>query len=113
MSRHWIQKMQDASFPDPQAGLSALAHYSMLAEPGNVTIALSREDWKSLRQKDTVKKAMADEPGAVTVEVWGYPPLLFASDGCVDRLSLYLSLRDLKDERVEAALNRMLMEVSW
>jgi DNA-binding MarR family transcriptional regulator len=112
-SRHTIHMTRDKNLPGPQAGLSALAHYSMLAEPGNITIALSREDWKSLRQKDAAKPAMPDEPGAMTVEVWGYAPALFAGDGWVDRLSLYLSLRDTKDERVQATLDQMIKEVAW
>jgi hypothetical protein len=31
----------------------------------------------------------------------------------VDRLSLFLSLRDEKDERVEAALEQMMKEMPW
>ena len=112
-SRHAIHRTRDGSLPGPRAGLSALAHYSMLAEPANMTIALGREGWKSLRQKDAVKTAIEDEPGAMTVEVWGYNPALFANGGGVDRLSLYLSLQDTKDERVQAALEQMMKEVSW
>ena len=97
----------------PQAGLSALAHYSMLAEPENSSIALSREVWKSLQKKATVRRTLADEPGALTVEVWNYTPTLFAQDGWVDRLSLYLSLKDTEDERVQDALDQMLEELPW
>jgi hypothetical protein len=31
----------------------------------------------------------------------------------VDRLSLYLSLREVRDERVQAALEKMIKEVPW
>ena len=105
--------MRDKGLPGPQAGLGALAHYSMLADPGHVTIALSREDWRSLQERNVAKTSMPDEPGAMAVEVWGYAPALFAVDGWVDRLSLYLSLQDTQDERVQAALDRMIQEVAW
>jgi hypothetical protein len=36
--------------------------------------------------------------------VWSYKPELFAKERVVDRLSLYLSLKDNEDERVQAAL---------
>lgn len=111
--RHSIQAMPGGSLPGPQAGLSALAHYSMLAEPETVTIALSRQEWKSLQEQGTLKTTVAGEPGAMTVEVWSYPPALFARDGFVDRLSLYLSLRDTQDERVRAALEEMMREITW
>lgn len=40
---------------------------------------------------------------------WHYPPALLSKDGrTVDRLSLYLSLRDTKDERLEGALKQAL-----
>lgn len=110
---HTILRRRQDRLPGPQAGLSALAHYSMLSEPENPTIALSREGWNLLRQRDGVKAAMQDAPGATTVEVWGYAPALFAGDGCVDRLSLYLSLRGLQDERVQAALEQMMGQVPW
>jgi len=112
-SRHTIHMTREGNHPGPQAGLSALAHYSMLAEPENVTIALGREDWKSFLKKSAAKTVIEDEPGTMAVEVWGYAPTLFAGDGWVDRLSLYLSLRDTKDERVQAALERMMKENSW
>jgi len=112
-SRHTIHMAHNKRLPGPQAELSALAHYSMLAEPKNVAVALSREDWKALQQRDAVTRAMPDETNALIVEVWSYAPTLFASDGWVDRLSLYLSLRDTQDERVQAALDQVLEEVPW
>lgn len=99
--------------PGPEAGLTALAHYSMLAEPRNRTVALSREDWKSLQQRGEATKAFEDEPDAILVEVWRYAPTLFASEGRIDRLSLYLSLRHMEDERIQGALEEMMEEIKW
>lgn len=113
LGRHTIRLRPDRSLPGPRAGASALAHYSMLAEPANRTIALGRKDWKELRQRDGAAEVMPDEPGGMAVEVWGYAPTLFASDGWVDRLSLFLSLRGTQDERVQAALDQMLKELPW
>ena len=99
--------------PGPRAGLSALAHYSMLVEPANPVFALSREDWKSLEQRRQVNKIPNKEPGALEIEIWSYAPALFAKDKLVDRLSLYLSLKESKDERVEAALEEMMKGLQW
>ena len=113
VKRHAIRLAPNAELPGPRAGLDALAHYTMLAELGTSVMALGRENWKVLRQTAGVKTAMNDEPGAATVEVWSYAPVLFADGGWVDRLSLYLSLRETQDERVQAALDQMLKEVPW
>lgn len=90
-----------------------MAHYSMLAEPENRSVALGREEWKALQQGGETSQAIDGEPDAVRVEEWRYAPASFASDGRVDRLSLYLSLRDTKDERIQKALEEMMEEMPW
>lgn len=104
----------DSRLPGPRAGLTALADYSMLAEPANPVVALSREDWKSMKQHQRVHEFSSPEPGALEVEVWSYAPNLgVEGDNVVDRLSLYLSLKDSRDERVEASLEEMMKGLQW
>ncbi len=105
--RGYIKPLNDDP-PGPCAGLTALADYTMLAEPANPVIALSGGDWKSLKQGHRVKEFPSPEPGALEIEVWSYAPSLFAKGKVVDRLSLYLSLKENRDERVEAALEEMM-----
>lgn len=112
-SRHWVRPRRGQELPGPRAGLTALAHYSMLADPGNLVAAVSRDDWRSLRQRDAMQEATAHESGALNLEVWNYPPTLFARGGVVDRMSLYLSLRETNDERIEAALEHMMGDAPW
>ena len=66
-----------------------------------------------MQETNRLESAMMDESGATTVEIWSYAPVLFAAVGWVDRLSLYLSLRETQDERVLAALDQMIKEVPW
>jgi len=96
-----------------RAGLTALAHFSMLAPPEYTIYALSREDWKVLRQRHKTIEVPAQDPDASEIEVWWYPPALFAEDGNVDRLSLYLSLKEDRDERTETALEEMMEKFKW
>ena len=103
----------DLESPGPRAGLTALAHYSMLVKPANPVFALSKKDWKLLEQRRHVNKLPNKEPGAIEIEVWSYSPTLFAKKRLVDRLSLYLSLKESKDERVEAALEEMMKGQQW
>jgi DNA-binding MarR family transcriptional regulator len=99
--------------PAIRAGLTALAHYSMLAAPAHTIYALSREDWKAMRQRHKIIEVPAQDPDASEIEVWCYPPALFAERGVVDRLSLYLSLKDDQDERTQAALEEMMEKFQW
>lgn len=95
------------------AGLSALAQYSMLADPKQAVIALSSEAWKTHKQMQSVRIVDIADEGTNEIEVWRYPPTLFASNGMADRLSVYLSLRDTNDERIEAALEDMMEQLPW
>jgi len=99
--------------PAIRSGLTALAHYSMLAPPTHTVYALSREDWKALRSLHKIIEVPAQDSDGSEIEVWWYPPAPFAEHGIVDRFSLYLSLRDDHDERTEAALEEMMENFKW
>lgn len=98
-----------------KAGLTALSYYSMLAEPDDLVLALSKKEWKNLQRIEKIETFPVPErdSGSVTIEVWNYDPKLFTDLGVVDRLSLYLSLRDETDERVEAALRDLIDNIEW
>jgi hypothetical protein len=110
--RHHIELLT-ADLPGHRAGLTALADYTMLAEPTSPVVALSGENWKSLKHRHLINEFPSAEPGALEIEVWGYAPGLFAEGEVVDRLSLYLSLKESKDERIEAALEEMMKGLQW
>lgn len=48
----------------------------------------------------------------VKLELWKYNPKLLSDSGIVDVLSLYLSMKDSQDERVQSSLEEM-MEKFW
>ncbi|HEY3318971.1 MAG TPA: hypothetical protein VGP72_00645 [Planctomycetota bacterium] len=96
-----------------RAGLTALAQYSMLSPPEYVTHALSREEWNLLRQQHRITELPGPEADSEELEVWAYPPKLFAERGVVDPLSLYLSLKDNNDERTQTALDEMMRKLGW
>ena len=77
------------------------------------TYALSREEWKALQKRHKIAVVPSQDPDAIGIEVWWYPPRRFAADGFVDRLSLFLSLKADHDERTEAALEEMMERFEW
>ena len=111
-SRHFIQPVSHEVL-GPKAGLSALARYSMIADPANSIVAMSRKHWTSLKQRGTLSVLPAQEPQAIEVEVWSYAPRLYRGPDIVDPLSLYLSLRKSSDERVEMALDHVMAGIPW
>ena len=87
------------------AGETALASRSMLAPPPMRSVAVSSTAWANYgaRHAARVHEAGLDDPASVVVEVWTYPPESLSQGPSVDPLSLYLSLRDHDDARVERA----------
>ena len=110
--RLWV-KHASKQLSGMKAGLSALAHYSALAEPANPVFAMEGKKWKGMMTKKKRNVLDIAEPDACALEIWSYPPKLFGKDGVVDRFSLYLSLQTDEDERVESALEEMMEQVSW
>jgi hypothetical protein len=68
---------------------------------------------RSLTKKYRAGELSAKDLRCNEIEVWSYDPKLFATAGVIDRLSLFLSLWDENDERVEAALEQMMKEMPW
>jgi len=92
-----------------RAGLSALSDLTDLADDAVVTYATGKAATvgRSLRRVD-----LEDDANAL-LEVWRYDPELLSTDGRVDALSLYLSLRDSPDERVQRSLDELLGTLRW
>jgi len=106
--RYYLNDSKLSSHLTLKAGLSALSAYSMLAAPMHRTFALSNDEWKALKNKNNLHLLAKPDSDCVEIEVWTYPPALFARSNLIDRYSLYLSLRDSGDERIQMALKEML-----
>jgi DNA-binding MarR family transcriptional regulator len=111
-ARHLVRHEQGA-LPGPLAGISALAACTMLGEPDTPVCAMHGARWAAYRNEHGAEDAPFREPGVIEVEVWAYDPALLGTGDRVDPLSLYLSLRNDPDERVEMALEGMMEEVEW
>jgi len=74
-------------------------------------VAIDGNWWRHMKDEHSVQEVPPTEETATTVEVWKYPPQLWGET--VDPLSLYLSLRDSPDERVQSALERLLERFPW
>lgn len=89
--------------------VSALSHYSNL----NPDEQQTRVIWnKDIDKKKDAELAKNDPDSNYRIEIWKYSPkMLSQQHEYVDRLSLYLSLRDDNDPRVSKELNIILNEI--
>jgi len=91
------------------AGITALSNQTMLNEPMYPEYAISRNTWKAMKEKG-IEKIPIEEPGTCLLQAWCYSPNMLEVDGHVDPFSLYLSLQDAHDERIEMVLDKMLAQ---
>jgi hypothetical protein len=95
-----------------RAGLSALAVQTMLAEAQTACYAFDAAGWQAARDAGWVEQPVADS-GTVEVQIWAYRTDIAKSGPNVDPLSLWLSLQDADDERVQAALDELMEAIPW
>lgn len=101
-----------AGQPRLLAGLSALAHHSMLAEPKWPIYAISPTQWRAATQAG-IEELPEAAAGACEWQLWSYAPALLVVTGVVDPLSLTLSLQDNPDERIQLALDEIKEQLPW
>jgi hypothetical protein len=89
-------------------GISALSHYSMLA-PEDVPTRVLTAEW--VREHKSSIPELHSYEDTQRIETWKYPPL--GTSCYVDKLSLYLTLKDDKDPRVEKEIEIMMNEIKW
>lgn len=89
-----------------KSGLSALAEQSDLLPPSERFYAISPAQARDL------PAAWGDSLERCTVHVLRYDPSVFARDGCVDPLTMLLTI-DEDDERISIALRQALGGCAW
>ncbi|MDE7455381.1 MAG: hypothetical protein K2M96_01600 [Prevotella sp.] len=84
--------------------ITALSHYTHLNPDEVNTFVMDTKQFKAMQEEKAFENLNASE-GNIRMEIWNYPPLL---QDYADPLSLYLTLKDDKDPRVEKELETMI-----
>ena len=99
-----------------RANESALSEYSDMNPSRQSHYAIERSKFYDLQKKALLKNPNELE-GMYCLELWKYNPEILTKgitkDDNVDPLSLYLSLQDNRDERVEMALDTIIKKFVW
>lgn len=91
---------------------SALSVYSDLAEGNLLCYAIPKDRFYQLQREELLKN-LNEEEGNYCLEIWKYNPGILTKQNYVDPLSLYLSLKDNPDERIQMALQQILKTYIW
>ncbi|MDN6363021.1 MAG: hypothetical protein L0J85_07675, partial [Tetragenococcus koreensis] len=91
------------------AGLAALSNVSMLSKPAS-TYAVSNKIFNKLIKENSLNKKFIFEKqigNSIEIQLWKYDPFTINDKEGVDPISLFLSLRDVNDPRVEIELDNL------
>jgi hypothetical protein len=95
------------------AGLEALSKTSMLNPTIYKVRAISSNHFKEQNIKVIINEDIIKDSNLVKLEIWKYDPKYFVKNNIVDILSLYLTLKESKDERIEKEIKQLLRKESW
>lgn len=95
------------------AGQSALARYTMLAEPRIECRAVPATAWKRMARHLHLEPAWEYDERRIEVQTWAYDPQVLSDSPLADPLSLYLSTRRDPDERIAQAADNLLEPFGW
>lgn len=109
---HWVQGGL-TSYPALAAGLTALSQRTDISDDRLPTYALPAATFQANLERGIYRGCHGPEEATLRMESWSYNPQLLGESVSVDPLSLYLSLRDSPDDRVQQQLERLLDQVSW
>jgi len=108
----WVRWDRPAA-PALLAGMSALSRRTMITADRLPTYALPLAVFQNFLERGVCTGCRDAEHATVRIEVWSYPPDRLGDLEMVDPLSLFLSLRDSPDERVQQQLEHLISEVKW
>jgi len=95
-----------------RAGISALSTYTNISPDRVPTYAIKDSVFKKALMNGEVVVTPDQAEASAMAELWKYDPA-FVNQPDVDVLSLFLTLKDNPDERVQRELERLMADQSW
>lgn len=108
----WI-RWDQPGYPGVVAGLTALSSRTMIEDDRLPTWALLHDVYRANLEMGVFRACPSSDDANVQLESWNYNPVLLGGSEAVDSLSLYLSLRDSADARVQQQIQQLVAEVKW
>ncbi len=97
-----------------KGGLSALAQQTSIGDPQHPVFAMSLSAYQTALAEGKLQQLPHADENSVMIEKWRYAPNIICGDKeLADPLSVYLSLRENPDERIQQALVDLLEDVRW
>lgn len=96
------------------AGITALSRMTMIADDRLQVHALGHREHRAALENGDYRICADRDEATASLEVWNYSPtLLSIRPDTVDPLSLYLTLKDDPNERIQDQLETLIDQLTW
>lgn len=102
-----------SNFDHRIAGITALSSYTKIAESTHPVYAMNSSTYQRALLDQQFLEQKYRDPTSLIIEQWRYRPSVLSNSNTVDKLSLYLSMKDDPDERIVSALDELLEGLPW
>jgi len=107
---YFLDRITPQLKPMLKAGLTALSEKTDMASPSRPVFAVEDKVLRKVLTEEQLEISLLEEDASAVLEAWFYAPQIISAEAQVDPFSLYLSLKDDPDERVQMALDQLLEE---
>jgi hypothetical protein len=104
----YCDRIEEADLPI--GGITALSEYGDINPENVTTFVMNKDVYRSQIEEGQIKNKNPYE-GKYKVEIWKYNPKLIVQGSFVDNFSLYLTLKDNVDPRIQKELDKMIKKL--
>lgn len=113
VQHHYYVEEDGMDLPSYRSGLSALSDLTMIQDDVCETRAMADHFVNQAMESNLLIEIEDRDRATLKLEKWNYDPGRLISESRVDLLSLWLSLREHPDERVQGELKTLMEQVPW
>jgi hypothetical protein len=93
--------------------MTALCRTTKIADDRIPTFCMAATAVREAVERRTIRIVTESDEADVQIEAWSYDPRVLTDRDIADPLSVYLTLREVPDERVQEQLETLLKRISW
>lgn len=91
-------------------GITALSLYTNISRDKTNTYAITTDVYKQLKENQQLI-GENKRYGSTSIEIWKYDPSILSNKNTVDPISLFLSMNNDDDERIQQAIEQMINDL--
>ena len=95
------------------AGMTALCRTTKISDDRVPTFCMAAPAVREAVERRNIRIVPEPDEANVQIEAWSYDPCVLTDRDIADPLSVYLTLREVPDERVQEQLATLLKRMSW